>query len=159
MTQHYSQSEHFVLPDAPDRALETMIGVIANLQDIYMQETEALEASNVSSFRSLQQSKIEAARLYQAGITQIMQRKDHFKGVNPALRNQLKTMQADFSLLAHKNQKALSRMQRTTQRLTDTVCSAARKAAQQNVASGYGQTGAMDERPKGRISVGIQETA
>lgn len=148
----------FVLPEAPDKAIKAMISVVGDLHSVYEQETEALKASNVRDFSSLQRYKIEAAQRYQSGITQVIARKGDFDKVDPALRKRLKDMQREFTSLAHNNEKALVRMQRATQRLTETVRNAARKAVEQNSATSYGQNGSLTQKKNGPLSVGIQET-
>jgi hypothetical protein len=143
----------------PHAAMVEMIDIINALQDIYVQETAALKKSDISAFLALQDKKLSAARLYEQGITQILNRKQDMKTVDPSLKAKLNSMQAKFSILAHENRKALERMQRTTNRLGEIIRDAAQKAIKGRTSTSYTAAGYLHDHKRGNMSVGIQETA
>lgn len=159
---HKSRHEHmqYALPAAPRAAVEEMITIIGDLQDIYTRETDALKSSDTNGFLDLQENKVIIARRYENGIAQILGRKEEIKLVDQSLKNKLTRMQEKFSRLAHENKDALKRMQRTTERLGETIRHAAKDAIQNRVATSYSAQGALNKGgQKGSVSVGIQETA
>lgn len=152
------QNQHFSLSRDPRIALEETIRTIEQLHSVYERETDALERSDTKDFLSLQHEKLEVATLYQNSIEEIKSRKEEMGRVGQDLKNKLKHMQRDFSDLAQKNREALSRMQRTVERLGNTIRSAAKDAALKQRATSYGQTGALDKAEKRSISMGVTET-
>jgi hypothetical protein len=143
----------------PKTALLEMIEIIGRLQDVYARETEALKASDIRSFMKIQQDKLTAARHYETGIAQILDRKQEIKTVDAALKVRLSEMQASFSKLAKENKRALERMQRTTNRLGEAIRDAAKTAIQGRLATSYTAGGKLHDHKRGNMSVGIQETA
>lgn len=148
-----------VLSQDPNTAMHEMMSTIDELRGIYQRETEALEISDTKAFLAMQESKLNAARKYQDGIEQIIERKNNMKSANPLLRKRLEEMQKDFFELSSKNLEALSRMHRTTERLGNTIRSAARDAAKKQRAFSYGETGSLHTQEKKSVSMGISETA
>lgn len=153
------RSQDYTLPANPDKAMQEMMNTIDALRSVYMEETQALEASDTNTFLDLQDRKFESARLYQRGIEEILARKDEMRGADPALKKRLEGMQADFSDLAATNMKALKRMQKTMNRLGDRVRSAAKDAVNKQRATSYGESGALHSHEGRLLSTGISETA
>ncbi len=144
----------------PNKIINEMMSTIDILRDVYIRETEALDNSDARNFMALQSEKVEKANIYKERIEFILKRKDQIRQADPALKQKLHDMQADFAELATRNMKALQRMQRSTERLGQRMGSAARESARQNGSVGYGETGALNAASsKKPISIGIQETA
>lgn len=148
-----------ILPEAPKKAVEEMIAIITELQDVYTLETSALETSQIDTFLSLQSQKLYVARRYENGIKQMISRQSEMKSVDAGLRNRLRNLQRDFSQLAFKNRNALVRMQKTTNRLGETIRSAAKDVVEKRVATSYSAQGSLNKYKKGNMSVGVSETA
>jgi len=149
----------YTLSPSPRKAAEEMVLIIENLQHVYEQETEALENTDIPAFVSLQQKKLNAARSYEFGIAQILDRKDEMTQVPDDMRRRLRAMQKDFSELVANNKTVLERMRRTTERLGETIRGAARDVIEQRTSTSYSAEGAMNKKMKGNMSVGISETA
>lgn len=149
-----------VLSGDPNTALRQMIGMIEKLQALYEQEVKVLQATDSKAFMDMQDEKVEAIRTYQIGISQLLERKDELKKADPAIRNKLKAMHADFSKQSRKNLEALARMRRCTERLGNTLRHAAIMAAQQQRTFSYGETGAIAGSARNKaVSSGVSETA
>lgn len=144
----------------PKRAMQDMMDTIDALRTVYERETEALKKSDIKTFMSLQDTKIETARNYQSGIEQILARKEEMANVDPDVRQKLQAMQKDFSDLAGRNMKALERMQNAMERFGGTLREAAKDAVKQERATNYTRGGKMAVDEAKRISTGsISETA
>ena len=156
---HSKQYGPSILPPAPHKAAEAMITIINDLRGVYEEETQALEKSNISSFIKLQDTKLQAARKYEMGITQMLQRKDEMQAVPEKTKNKLRSMQKDFADLALKNKKALERMQKSTERLGEVIRGAAKDVIKNRIATSYSNKGALNTHNRGNVSVGISETA
>ena len=166
------EQKHSVLGDAPSaankmqklsgnpkRAIQEMMDTINALRGVYERETEALKKSDVKTFMSLQDTKIETARAYQNGIGQIIARKKEMDNVDPAIRAKLEAMQQDFSKLASRNLKALERMQGTMNRFGGTLREAAKDAVKKDRGTNYTRGGKMAVDEIKQISTGsISET-
>lgn len=169
--QDHMQGPYLPLPPAsgksalrlssnPKKAMQEMMDTIDELRAIYQQETQALMQSDSSVFMSIQDAKLSAARNYQDGIAQMIARKEEMKDVDPVLKNQLRTMQADFSKLATKNMRALQRMQNAMERFGGTLREAARDAVKKERSTSYTANGKMCVDETKSISAGtISETA
>ena len=155
MTSH----ANIKLPNSPQRAAEEMIIIINDLQAIYERETEALEQTDTVTFNALQDQKMSAARKYEQGIAQMVKRRAEMGTVTEATKQTLRDMQENFAALAHKNKNLLERMQRTTQRLGETIRSAAKDAVQKRSSIGYSASGQAQSVSNRNMSVGINETA
>lgn len=143
----------------PDAALENMMATIRQLVTVYELETQALENVDTNTFLSLQDEKIAKARLYQTGMEELLGRKEEIRKANPAVKQKFEQMQADFSALSRRNMEALSRMQRTMERLGGTLRRAAQDAAKKQRAVSYGSNGILRDDDGKQISMGISETA
>jgi len=151
--------EGIILSAAPEKAMAEMMDTIDDLRSVYIAENLALENSDTKAFMGLQDKKFETARLYQQGIEQIMARKDEMRRVDPALKRKLERMQADFAQLAAINKDSIKRMQRTMDRLNNTIRSAAKDAVNKQQATSYGEHGRLHTTEKRVVSTGISETA
>lgn len=153
-----SSSNQKILSANPAKAVEDMMSVISVLGNVYARETTALEKSDTESFLSLQEEKFNAARLYEAGIAELLERKAEIKTIDARSKQRLERMQQDFSALAKKNLEALSRMQRSVEKLGNTIRSAAKEAARKDRTFSYGQNGLVDIDENKPVSTGISET-
>ncbi len=154
-----SEMEHVVFSKNPNAAIQEMMGTIDSLRNIYKRETDALEAADMKTFLEMQSEKLKAARAYQEGIEQILDRKDEMKTVNPLLKKRLEDMQRDFTDLSVKNMDALKRMGRVTDRLGNTIRVAAKNAAVKSRSFSYGENGTLKSSEKKSVSMGVSETA
>lgn len=147
------------LTQNPDAALEDVMVAIKDLFVIYERETEALENVDTNTFLSLQDQKIARARAYQASMEDLLSRKEEIRKANPVVKKRFEQMQTDFSTLSRRNMEALSRMQRTMERLGGTLRRAAQDAAKKQRAVSYGANGILMEDDRKQISLGLSETA
>ena len=156
-----SNAEHAgaMLSAAPDQAINEMMETIDALRSVYIEENKALEDTDTKAFMALQDKKFETAKLYQRGIEEIIARKDEMRRVDPSLKRKLERMQADFGKLAATNKDALKRMQRTMDRLNNTIRNAAKDAVNKQQATSYGECGRLHTTEKRVVSTGISETA
>jgi len=148
-----------ILSASPEKAMTEMMETIDDLRTVYIAENKALKNADTKTFMALQDQKFETARHYQQGIEQILERKDEMRRVDPVLKRRLERMQADFSQLAETNKDAIKRMQRTMDRLNDTIRSATKDAVNQQQATSYGEHGRLHTTEKRVVSTGISETA
>lgn len=153
------QAGHMLLSASPEKAIDEMMQTIDALRDVYIAENQALENVDTKSFMGLQGKKLETAKLYQKGIEEILVRKDEMRRIDPTLKRKLERMQADFASLASTNMESLKRMQRTMDRLNNTIRTAAKDAVNKNQAYSYGESGRMQSTDKRIVSTGISETA
>ena len=148
-----------LLHASPEKAINQMMETIDALRDVYVQENKALDAVDTKAFLALQDSKIETAKLYEQSISEILERRDEMKRIDPSLKRRLRKMQQDFSALAVQNRTALDRMKRTAERLNKTLCEATKDAVNKHRVTSYGESGALDHTKKRMVSAGISETA
>lgn len=148
-----------VLPKDPNAAMQEMMNTIDVLRNVYRRETAALEAADTRAFLEMQTEKLKAARAYQDGVGQILDRKDEMKKSNPLLRRRLEDMQKDFAELTAKNMDALKRISRVSERLGNSIRVAAKDAAVRNRTYSYGETGSLKSSEKKSVSMGVSETA
>jgi len=147
------------LPKAPEKAMQEMIARIGILQDLYATENEALERADTDTFLSLQEQKTRYAESYQNGVQEIIARRNEMKKLNPALKSKLVKMQENFAELAKVNMEALKRMQRTTDRLNNTIRDVAKNEVNKRQSYSYGDSGVLHSNEKRIVSTGISETA
>ncbi|MBI4031182.1 MAG: flagellar protein FlgN [Proteobacteria bacterium] len=151
------QNPDFILSKNPEKAIQEMMETIDRLRSVYTEETDALLQTDTMKFLQIQDRKISAACNYQAGVAQIVSRKDEMKKTNPGLHDALQKKQEEFAIVAVKNIDALTRMRRTVQRLGEHLSVAARAAIEKKSVN-YGATGSIN-RPKHTVSIGINESA
>ena len=148
-----------LLSASPEKAMNEMMETIDALRDVYIEENKALEDTDTKAFMALQDRKFETAKVYQQGIEEILARKDEMRRVDPSLKRKLERMQADFTTLAAENKESLKRMQRTMERLNNTIRNAAKDAVNKTQATSYGECGRLQNTEKRVVSTGISETA
>jgi prefoldin subunit 5 len=155
-----AKREISALPQDTNAALREVIKTVANINDIYQEETEALIAIDSQKFLALQEKKLDRAAAYHAHMTQMIARKDEIKNADPSLRSKLKELQKIFHALSDKNLEALERMQRCTEKLANTIRNAAIRAVQNQRNFSYSMNGTLNESGKNKvISTGLSETA
>ncbi|GJL84362.1 MAG: hypothetical protein DHS20C02_01370 [Micavibrio sp.] len=158
-TEEQVAQETLVLSQHPSKAMQQMMDTIDVLRHIYIRETDALSNADTKTFLSMQDEKMKAARNYQDGIQQMLIRKNEMRKVDPTLRQKLENMQRDFSALAKKNADALGRMDRSVERLGNTIRRAAKQEAQKQRSFSYDATGTMRNTENKTVSTGVSETA
>jgi len=149
--------QDFILSKSPEKAMQEMMEKIDRLRSVYTEETDALLQTDTMKFLQLQDKKVVAAQDYQAGVAQIVARKEEMKQAVPGIREALQKKQDEFAVIAIKNIEALTRMRRTVQRLGEHLTTAARTAIEKKGVN-YGATGSIN-RPKHTVSIGINESA
>lgn len=142
-----------------DAILNDMIKSISRLHDVYLQETDALERSDTKRFIDLQEDKLIAAKDYQDQAHYVLRNRENMVNASPDLKKRIEELQKEFADISSQNNIALERMKRTTNRLSDSIRNAAKKAAQKKVAVNYGASGVMKSDERKIISTGIIETA
>lgn len=151
------RTRSFLLSGDPNKAMQQMMETIDRLRDVYVEENEALQSADTKKFLRLQDKKIAAARNYQSGAEQMLERKSDLQHIDNALKQQLVHKQEEFSGIIAENLKALDRIRKGVQRLNDRIMNSAREAAQtKNV--NYSAKGKLNknERP---VSIGLSESA
>lgn len=147
------------LPKDTNAALRDVMKTIKNLEHVYEEENKALNNTDGKKFLSLQDKKIQAARHYQQNMEEMLARKNELKKADPATKEKLKALYAHFAETSQKNMQAIERMQRCTERLGNTIRSAAIKSAQKQRAYSYGETGAINGTAQRKaVSSGLSET-
>jgi hypothetical protein len=153
-----ARGKAFTLSADPNRAVQEMIAAIDALQVIYVAENEALRSADTKKFLSIQDRKLAAARDYQSGATQLMERKDQIKSkIDPRLSQALKARQNEFTAIGQENLENLERMRRCTKRLSERLMQAARDTVVKN-SHAYGKRGRMQQAGR-RVSMGLNESA
>lgn len=140
-------------------ALREVSTTINKMSTIFIAETSALNAVDSHAFIALQEEKFSTAQEYQSDMSQIIGRKNEISYADPSVKNRLKQMQKDFSRISQENLQALSRMQRCTEKLGNTIRNAAIHAAQKQNGYSYGENGAISNAAKKKaVSSGLSET-
>lgn len=143
----------YTLPRNPDRAIQAMMDTIDNLRTSLIEETEALNDADTKTFMILQGKKIDVARDYMDGITQLIARKDEMRKADPKLIKRLEEMRIEFADTAHNNHAALNRMKSGMKRLGERIMETARDAAKKQEQLIYGASGHMKSGSKATIGV------
>lgn len=152
-------TEQKTLSKDTNTALREITSTIKKMEKIFIDETTALNNIDNKAFMALQEQKLTIAREYQNDMGQILARKDELRKADPAIKNTIDQMQAKFSEISKNNLEAIGRMQRCTEKLGNTMRSAAIRAAQKNRGYSYSETGAISSAAKRRaISSGISES-
>ncbi len=147
----------FILSRNPTKAMQEMMETIDALRSLYTEENEALLASSSTRFMALQDRKIEVTSNYKSAATQMIERREEFKAIDPSLREKISKAHDDFSNLAATNLAALSRMRKNVQRLSHKIMTVAREAAQKDTVN-YGASGHLNKNQRA-VSIGISESA
>ncbi len=157
MKTEISRAKDFTLPADPMKAMQEMMNTIDDIKSIYLKENEILNASDTKSFVALQEDKIAAARRYQRGAEQLIERREEFSGVESTVREKLEAMQKEFSVIAGQNLKSVDTLRRSAKRLNDRIMTLARETARKDSAH-YSAHGALKTNDR-LISMGINESA
>ena len=154
-----NQMGPFTLSRNPAKAMQEMMDTINHLHQVYIKETDALNDSDTNGFLNLQEEKLTAAHHYQDHISQIIQRKDEMRNLDPSMRRKLQNMHDELSRLGQKNARALERMKKGVDRLAGTLRNAAKSAAEKSQGQHYGATGHIKKTRNKALSTGsISET-
>jgi len=151
------QEFRYKLPRDPNRAMQEMMGTIDRLRASLIEETAALRDADTKTFLSLQDNKLDVARDYLDGMTQLLSRKEELRSADPTLRQKLEDMRIDFADIAHENHAALERMKNGMKRLGERIMETARETARKEQQIVYGASGQMQSSMK--ASTGINESA
>lgn len=147
------------LSQEPNKAMQEMMETIDQVRNVYERETEALDRLDSKMFLAIQDEKLEATNIYKTRIEEILRRKAEMKNVDPRLKQNLATMQANFAELSSRNMNALKKMQKTMTRLGETVQKVAKDSVNKDRAFSYGQSGKLDSHERKTVSIGVSETA
>ncbi len=148
-----------ILNADPNKAMQEMMDMIDHMRGVYENETEALERFDAKGFLAVQEDKLQATNAYRAGVEDIIRRKAEMRNADANLKRQIERMQNDFAELSVKNQSALKQMQKTMERLGETVQKVAKDAVNKQNAFSYGDSGRLNANDKKRVSIGVSETA
>ena len=140
-------------------ALRDVITTVRKLGAVFVEETDALKKTDHKAFQKLQDQKLVVAREYQNVMGQMVARKNELAYADSALREKLKEAQNTFSEISNHNMDAISRMQRCTEKLGNTIRNAAIKAVQKDRGYSYGENGTISKTAKRKaVSSGLSET-
>ncbi|MBL4805563.1 MAG: hypothetical protein JKY71_11960 [Alphaproteobacteria bacterium] len=157
-TARDAQSAHVLNAD-PKKAMQEMMDMIDHMRGVYENETAALERFDAKGFLAVQEEKLQATNAYRAGVEDILRRRSEMRGVDTDMKRKIERMQKDFSDLSVKNMSALKQMQKTMERLGETVQKVAKDAVNKQNAFSYGDSGRLNENERKRVSIGVSETA
>lgn len=146
-----------VLSKDPKKAMQEMMDIIDTLRGVMLEESTALKNTDTKAFIAIQDKKIEAARVYQDGVNQMIARKADMKKAPEALKVQLETMRADFLTIAEENLEELERMRKGMARLSDRIMNLAKSEAVESQKFVYGAHGKLEG--SGKASIGVNERA
>ena len=150
-------AQNFTLSRDPNTAMQEMMSTIDALRTIYTEENDALSTADTERFMGLQDRKIAAARDYQLGAKQMIERRDEIMKADPALKQKLQVMQKEFSEISSQNLGALDRVCKGVQRLNDRIMNHVREKARQDSVN-YRANGSMEQNER-RLSLGLNESA
>jgi len=147
------------LPGNTNHAIGNVIAAAEALEDIYCAEINALKKTDTNAFMALQNNKIEAAQNYYSVMTQILERKNELKNIDPDTKKKLREMHTRFNDTTEQNMQMVKRMRRCTAKLGDTLRNAAVRAAQKESNFSYGSNGKIPTAsPRKIISSSLCET-
>ncbi|MEM6781741.1 MAG: flagellar protein FlgN [Pseudomonadota bacterium] len=149
--------QHVLLSKDPKKAMQEMMEIIDNLRGIMASENEALNNADTKAFIAIQDEKIQAARVYQDGINQMIARKEDMRKAPESMKAQLEDMRTDFLKLADENLEALERMRKGMSRLSDRIMNLAKSEASKSQKFVYGSHGKLEG--SGKASIGVNERA
>ena len=152
-----AEKTRFKLPRDPNKAMQEMMFTIDNLRASLIQETAALKDADTQTFMTLQDKKLDVARDYLEGMSQLIARKDELQNADENLKDRLEEMRNDFAETAHENHAAINRMKNGMKRLGDRIMEAARETARKEKQFVYGANGHLQEATSGTI--GVNESA
>jgi len=147
----------FMLSQDPNTAMQEMMQALDALRNVYDEENNALVAADTRRFMNLQEKKIEAAQRYHDSAAQLIDRREEFESIDPALRKRLREMHSGFSETTQRNIDGIERMNKSIQRLSDRIHKSALKMALRD-APNYRRNGMLTQQDK-PVSMGINESA
>lgn len=157
MKSTISDKPRFKLPRDPNKAMQEVMFTIERLRSALLEETAALKDADTKTFLSLQDNKVDIARDYLEGMSQLIARKDELKTADENIKKKLEEMRNDFANIAHENHAALSRMKNGMKRLGDRIMEAARDTARKQKQFSYSANGCLQNSTNGTI--GVSESA
>lgn len=158
-TTEVSRNEvtRFKLSRDPNKAMQEMMFTIDRLRATLIEETRLLKDADTKSFMAMQDVKLDVARDYLEGMSQMMTRKDEFKNADENLRQRLFQMRDEFADIAYDNHAAINRMKNGMKRLGERIMEAAREASRKEKQIVYGSNGYLKQSGGGTI--GVNESA
>lgn len=151
------EREPVTLSSDPNQAMQEMMATIDRLRAYLIEENKVLHDADTPGFMAMQDNKIEIARDYLDGMTQLLSRKDEIKNADPTLKKRLEKKRGEFAEIAHENHAAIERMRSGIQRLGERIMETAREAAKKEEQIVYGSTGQMQSGLK--ATMGVNESA
>jgi len=140
-----------------NKAMTEVMATIINFKKFLLEETKALKDADTPLFLQMQDEKLEIARDYLEGMSQLMARKEDLKKADEKTKLKLEDMRNDFANIAADNYASINRMKNGMKRLSDRIMEAARETARRDKEIIYGATGRMMSATNGTI--GINESA
>lgn len=137
----------------PNKAMIEMMATIDRLRLSLVEETNALKDADTQTFLTLQDNKLNVARDYLDGMSQLIARKDELKKADEKIISRLEIMRNEFAHIAHDNHAALNRMKNGMKRLGERLMEAARETARKEKQFVYGATGHLQDSSGGTIGV------
>lgn len=146
-------------PKDMNAALNDAMTSVQKLGTIYTTETNALNTMDQEAFSNIQAKKLDATKTYQDIMASILRHKGDIQKADPAIKEKIRAVYADFKKKSQQNIEALNRMERATQRLGNTLRNAAIREAQKDRKYSYGATGSIPVKANRRaVSSGLSET-
>ncbi len=140
---------------AVNNAMRELMVTITALRDVLLKENDALDHTNTRAFLAVQDEKVTVARKYEALMTDLLSRED-LKTADPALKQQLLSIEAGFTTVMKDNLIKLDRMKNATEKLGERIMKSARKSAESMTQFAYGSGGTMQRGTKATIGVSEQ---
>lgn len=137
--------------------VDRFVHTLAQMQSILEEETDYLKKADSDSFFRMQDRKIAAAHAYSDQVQAMMDMGTLLKEKYPSLVPYLQNKRDELHRHIQDNERELSRMQRSTQRLSDRIMEIARKAAVEQNSVSYSAGGRLGDMKK--ASIGISESA
>ncbi len=158
-TEQQNRKKVKSLPRDINAAIKSVIDIIKQLGEVYSEENKALKQADTKKFMALQEKKISATHEYQTIMAQMIARKNDLNKADPEMKDRLKKLHNNFSTISKENMRSIERMQRCTERLGNTIRSAAVRSAHNTRGYSYGETGAISNiSRKKAVSSGLSET-
>jgi len=140
---------------ALNQLLKDLIIAVTALRDVLLKENDALAHSNSRAFIDMQEEKVTVARRYEMLMSSLLER-DDLKTADNALKNQLLSVEKDFTDVMQENLVRLERMKNATEKLGERIMKSARKSAESMTQFAYGAGGTMQRGNKATIGVSEQ---
>ncbi len=114
-----------ILANEKTQALQQLIKITQNLNDLAERESQALAQNDMLSFAILQDEKALIAEHYTAASTEFRGRLNEFRGITPALLDRLEGLQNRLGELSKHNNETIKRIYAQAKKNTqDTLISA-----------------------------------